>query len=94
MFYFLHLHTVLLRLITYTARHTFGTRLGASGIVSAFTICELMGQGDVAMTQRYINLSKCDLDNTMEKVWEQNKQNAKKIKENNYKSIPVKITKI
>lgn len=70
---------ILKNLTTHVARHTFGTRLGASGIVSAFTICELMGQGDVAMTQRYINLSKCDLDNTMEKVWEQRMQkNTKK----------------
>lgn len=74
MFYFLHLHTVLLRLITYVARHTFGTRLGASGVVSAFTISELMGHSDIGMTQRYIDLSKSDLNNAMERVWEQRMQ--------------------
>jgi len=58
-------------LTTHVARHTFGTRLGASGIASAFTISELMGHSDIAMTQRYINLSKTDLEQTMERVWKQ-----------------------
>lgn len=53
-------------LTTHVARHTFGTRLGATGMVSAFTISELMGHKDIGMTQRYINLSKTDLNNTME----------------------------
>jgi integrase len=56
-------------LTTHVARHTFGTRLGATGIVSPFTICELMGHSDIAMTQRYVNLSKDDLKTTMNKVW-------------------------
>ena len=58
-------------LTTHVARHTFGTRLGATGIVSAFTLCELMGHSDIGMTQRYINLSKDDLRKTMTQVWEQ-----------------------
>lgn len=31
-------------LTTHVARHTSGTRLGASGVISAFTISELIGQ--------------------------------------------------
>lgn len=58
-------------LTTHVARHTFGTHLGASGVVSAFTISELMGHSDIGMTQRYIDLSKFDLNNAMERVWEQ-----------------------
>ena len=58
-------------LTTHVARHTFGTRLGATGIVSPFTICELMGHSDLTMTQRYVNLSKDDLRTTMNKVWGQ-----------------------
>ena len=34
-----------------------------------------MGHSDVAMTQRYINLSEDDLRNTMAKVWGRNKKN-------------------
>ena len=61
-------------LTTHVARHTFGTHLGATGIVSAFAISELMGHSDIAMTQRYINLSKEDLRKTMTQVWgQQNK---------------------
>ena len=56
---------------THVARHTFGTRLGATGFVSAFTLCELMGHSDIGMTQRYINLSKDDLRKTMAQVWGQ-----------------------
>ena len=58
-------------LTTHVARHTFGTRLSATGIVSQFTICELMGHSDLTMTQRYVNLSKDDLRTTMNKVWGQ-----------------------
>jgi len=60
-------------LTSHVARHTFGTRLGASGTVQAFEICELMGHSDIGMTQRYINLSKDDLRKTMKRVWEQKK---------------------
>jgi site-specific recombinase XerD len=60
-------------LTTHVARHTFGTRLGATGVVSAFTLCELMGHSDIGMTQRYINLSESDLNKTMMQVWEQKK---------------------
>jgi site-specific recombinase XerD len=59
-------------LTSHVARHTFGTRLGASGKVSAFQICDLMGHKDVSMSQRYINLSKDDLRKTMARVWEKN----------------------
>lgn len=61
-------------LTTHVARHTFGTHLGASGKVSAFMICELMGHKDVGMSQRYINLSKDDLRKTMEEVWQKEKK--------------------
>jgi len=58
-------------LTTHVARHTFGSRLGASGIVSAFTICELMGHSDIGMTMRYVNSSKDDLSKSMNQFWEQ-----------------------
>lgn len=58
-------------LTTHVARHTFATLLGATGVVSAFTLSELMGHSDIGMTQRYINLSKDDLRNTMTQVWAQ-----------------------
>lgn len=64
-------------LTSHVARHTFGTRLGASGKVSAFQICELMGHKDVNMSQRYINLSKDDLRKAMASVWEQKKVSLK-----------------
>ena len=60
-------------LTTHVARHTFGTRLGASGTAQAFEICKLMGHSNIGMTQRYINLSKDDLRKTMKRVWEQKK---------------------
>lgn len=63
-------------LITHVARHTFGSRLGASGKVSAFMICDLMGHKDVGMSQRYVNLSKDDLRKTMASVWGQKQQNT------------------
>ena len=56
---------------THVARHTFGTRLGASGVVSAFNICKLMGHSDLEMTMRYINSSKEDLTKAMTQVWGQ-----------------------
>lgn len=59
---------------THTARHTFGTRLGATGFVSAFAISELMGHSDIGMTQRYINFSNEDMSNTMARVWEHKKR--------------------
>jgi len=40
---------------------------------SAFAISKAMGHSDIAMTQRYINLSKDDLRKTMTQVWEQTK---------------------
>ena len=58
-------------LTTHVARHTFGTSLGTSGIVSAFTICELMGHSDIAMTMRYVNSSKDDLGKSMSQFWGQ-----------------------
>lgn len=58
-------------LTSHVARHTFGTRLGASGKASAFMICKLMGHEDIGMSQRYINLSKDDLRKTMADVWNQ-----------------------
>ena len=60
-------------LTTHVARHSFGTRMGATGIVSAFTLSKLMGHSDIGMTQRYVNLSNDDLKKTMTQVWEQNR---------------------
>ena len=56
-------------LTTHVARHTFGTILGASEKISAFMICDLMGHSDIGMSQRYINLSKRELQKAMESVW-------------------------
>jgi len=63
-------------LTTHVARHTFGSRLGASGIVSAFSICELMGHSDIGMTMRYVNSSKNDLSKSMNKFWVGQKSNS------------------
>ena len=63
-------------LTTHVARHTFGSHLGASGKVSAFMICDLMGHKDGGMSQRYVNLSKDDLKKTMASVWEQKLKNT------------------
>jgi len=51
-------------------RHTFGTFLGTSGVVSAFEIRDLMGHSDISMSQRYVNICKDDLKNTMKRVRE------------------------
>ncbi|SBV94192.1 conserved hypothetical protein [uncultured Dysgonomonas sp.] len=53
-FYFLHLHTVLLRLITYVARHSFATILKRSGINVAI-ISEALGHSDLKTTQIYLD---------------------------------------
>ena len=54
MFYFLHLHTVLLRLITHCARHSFATILKRSGINIAI-ISEALGHSDLKTTQIYLD---------------------------------------
>ena len=54
---------------SHVARHTFGTLAGASGEISAFTLCKLMGHSDVTMTQKYVNLSNTELDESMKRVW-------------------------
>lgn len=59
-------------LTSHVARHTFGTILGASGKISAYMICDLMGHSDIGMSQRYINLSKNELQKAMEAVWNKN----------------------
>lgn len=64
-------------LTSHVARHTFGSILGASGKVSAFMICDLMGHSDIGMSQRYVNLSKNDLKKTMESIWEEDKESLK-----------------
>lgn len=56
-------------LTSHTARHTFGTNLGASGKMSSFLICEAMGHKDIGMSQRYINISKSELREAMKRVW-------------------------
>ena len=58
---------------SHVARHTFGTLAGASGEVSAFTLCKLMGHSDITMTQRYVNLSDKDMDDSMQKIWDKTK---------------------
>ena len=59
-------------LTSHVARHTFGTNLGTSGKISAYMICDLMGHSDIGMSQRYINLSKNELQKAMEAVWNKN----------------------
>ncbi|MDF9831785.1 site-specific integrase [Parabacteroides sp. PF5-6] len=54
---------------SHVARHTFGTQLGGTGTVSAFALSNLMGHSDIKMTQRYVNLGKEALRETMEKAW-------------------------
>ena len=53
-FYFLHLHTVLLRLITYVARHSYATVLKRSG-VSTSIISESLGHSSEKVTQIYLD---------------------------------------
>jgi integrase len=42
--------------VFYTFRHTFATRLGESGI-DAWTMCRVMGWGNVSMSNRYVHPS-------------------------------------
>lgn len=57
MFYFLHLHMVLLRLITYTARHSFAT-LALSYGVSIESISGMLGHTNITTTQIYAQITK------------------------------------
>ena len=52
---------------SHVARHTYGTHLGTSGVISAFELRDLMGHSDVSMSQRYVNISKNDLKNAMQR---------------------------
>lgn len=54
MFYFLHLHTVLLRLITYCSRHTYATVLKRSGVNTSI-ISESLGHSSEKITQIYLD---------------------------------------
>lgn len=53
MFYFLHLHTVLLRLITYVARHSFATSVALANGVSIENVAKMLGHSDTKMTRHY-----------------------------------------
>lgn len=53
MFYFLHLHTVLLRLITYCARHTAASVVFLANGVSIENVAKMLGHSDIRMTQHY-----------------------------------------
>lgn len=66
-FYFLHLHTVLLRLITYTARHTFATLMLANG-VSIENVAKMLGHSDTKMTRHYAQILDSSIMRDMEKV--------------------------
>ena len=55
MFYFLHLHTVLLRLITYVARHTFATIMLTKG-VTLESVSKMLGHTNVTTTQIYARI--------------------------------------
>lgn len=67
MFYFLHLHTVLLRLITYCGRHTFATLMLTKG-VPIESISKMLGHTDISTTQIYTRILNNKVDEDMRKI--------------------------
>jgi integrase len=53
--------------VLHSLRHTFGTRLGESG-VDAFTIMKLMGHSTVTVSQRYVHPSPESVERAFEKL--------------------------
>ena len=68
MFYFLHLHTVLLRLITYTARHTAATVVFLANNVSLENVAKILGHSSTKMTQHYAKVLDSSIMRDMQQV--------------------------
>ena len=73
MFYFLHLHTVLLRLITYVARHTYATSVCLANGVSIENVAKILGHSDTKMTRHYARVLDKSILKDMRKVNERYK---------------------
>ena len=67
MFYFLHLHTVLLRLITYTGRHSFATLCLTEGM-SIESVSKLLGHTKIKTTQIYARIIDRKLSDDMDQL--------------------------
>lgn len=68
MFYFLHLHTVLLWLITYLARHTFASTTTLAKGVSIEAVSKMLGHTNIKTTQIYARVSESMISNEMNKL--------------------------
>lgn len=68
MFYFLHLHTVLLRLITYTARHTFATTVTLANKVALKNVSKMLGHSSTRMTEHYAKVLDQSISDDMKSV--------------------------
>lgn len=66
-FYFLHLHTVLLRLITYVARHTFATTFLSLGIPIE-SVSKMLGHTKIQTTQIYARITNNKIANEMNAI--------------------------
>lgn len=73
MFYFLHLHTVLLRLITYVARHTFATTIMIGNKVSSEALKPQMGHTDIKTTQIYSHQDEYKIAKEVEHLYDKYK---------------------
>lgn len=70
MFYFLHLHMVLLRLITYMSRHTFCSVVTLANNVSLENIAKMVGHTNTRMTMRYAKVLDQSILRDMQEVKE------------------------
>jgi len=62
--------------VVHSLRHTFGTRLGASG-VDAFVIKRVMGHSSVAVSEQYIHPTPESLERAFERLENYNGETAK-----------------